>query len=41
VRAGCLLAVVRAPGGDDLDGAALEAAVSRLGRAGAEALAED
>ena len=41
VRAGCLLAVVRAPEGDDLDGAALEAAISRLGRAGAEALAED
>lgn len=41
VRAGCLLAVVRGRDGDDLDGAALEAAVSRLGRAGAEALAED
>ena len=41
VRAGCLLAVVRAPEGDDLEGAALEAAISRLGRAGAEALAED
>jgi uridine phosphorylase len=41
VRAGCLLAVARGPDGDDLDGPALDAAVSRLGGAGAEALAED
>ena len=41
VRAGCLLAVVRGPEGDDLDGEALEAAVRRMGHAGAEALAED
>lgn len=40
VRAGCLLAVVRGPAGDDLDGEALDAVIRRLGRAGAEALAE-
>jgi hypothetical protein len=32
--------VVRGPVGDDLDGEALDAAIRRLGRAGAEALAE-
>jgi uridine phosphorylase len=40
VRAGCVLAVVRGPAGGELDGEALETAIHRLGRAGAEALAE-
>jgi uridine phosphorylase len=40
VRAGCLLAVVRGPAGDELEGEALDAAIRRLGRVGAEALAE-